>query len=165
MRAENAGIVYDALTGAGAHPAGLYAQTSMRIEKGYCAMGHELDGDLTPIEAGLEFATRKSGGFVGAEALDARRAKGTVRKVVSLRFVDISAVPLGHEPIHSGGVIVGQTTSAAFGFRIGAPIALGLAEGLADGQRVQVDISRILYDAYVSIEPLFDPKGERMRPC
>ena len=32
-------------------------------------MGHELDSDTTPIEAGLAFATRKSGGFIGSEAL------------------------------------------------------------------------------------------------
>ncbi len=165
MRTENAGSVYDALNAAGARPAGLYAQTSMRIEKGYRAMGHELDGDITPIEAGLAFATRKSGGFIGAEALEARGAEGAVQKIVALRFVDTNAVPLGHEPIYAGGRIVGQTSSAAFGFRIGAPIALGHAEGLVDRQRVQVDIARILYDAYVSVGPLFDPEGERMRAC
>ena len=59
---ENATAIWAALTVAGARPAGLFAQTSMRIEKGFCAMGHELDGDLTPIEAGLDFATRKTGG-------------------------------------------------------------------------------------------------------
>ncbi len=164
-RTEDAGIVYDALHAAGARPAGLYAQTSMRIEKSYCAMGHELDGDITPIEAGLAFATRKSGGFIGAEALVARLAEGAVQKIVALRFVDINAVPLGREPIYADGRIVGQTSSAAFGFRIDAPVALGHAERLVDRQRVQVDISRILYDAYVSVGPLFDPKGERMRAC
>ena len=165
MRTEDAGAVYDVIIEAGARPAGLYAQTSMRIEKGYCAMGHELDGDITPVEAGLAFATRESGGFIGAEALAARRAEGAVRKVVSLRFVDTNAVPLGHEPIYAGNTIVGQTSSAAFGYRIGAPVALGHAEGLVDRQRVQVDISRNLYDADVSVGPLFDPKGERMRKC
>ena len=40
-RAGDAPAVYAALTGAGAVPAGLYAQTSMRIEKGFAAMGHE----------------------------------------------------------------------------------------------------------------------------
>ena len=39
---DNAKPIYDAMIAAGARPAGLYAQTSMRIEKGFCAMGHEL---------------------------------------------------------------------------------------------------------------------------
>ena len=51
-RAGDAPALYAAMTAAGARPAGLYAQTSMRIEKGFCAMGHELDGDLSPIETG-----------------------------------------------------------------------------------------------------------------
>ncbi len=164
MKAENATVVFDALVAAGAQPAGLYAQTSMRIEKGFCAMGHELDGDVTPVEAGLDFATRKSGGFIGAQALVERRGASGPSKVVSLRLDDLSAVPLGHEPIYSNGKIVGQTTSAAFGHRVGAPIALGYVKGLENGDRVQVDIARTLYDATVTLGPLFDPEGQRMRP-
>lgn len=163
-RAENAPAIYAALTGAGAVPAGLHAQSAMRIEKGFCAMGHELDGDVTPIEAGLDFATRKSGGFIGAEALARRREAGAESQIVSLRFDDPEAVPLGHEPILANGRIVGQTTSAAFGVRVGAPVALGQAAGLRDGQRVQVDIARKLQKAVVTRGPLYDPEGARMKP-
>ncbi|MEM0945095.1 MAG: FAD-dependent oxidoreductase, partial [Pseudomonadota bacterium] len=52
-RAENAPAIFAAFQAEGARPAGLYAQTSMRIEKGFRAMGHELDGDVTPWEVGL----------------------------------------------------------------------------------------------------------------
>ena len=79
MKAKNSAAIYTALANLGAKPAGLYAQTSMRIEKGFCAMGHELDSDVTPIDAGLDFATRKAGGFIGAEALAECRKKGVVR--------------------------------------------------------------------------------------
>jgi len=163
LPSEHAGVVYDALSAAGARPAGLYAQTSMRVEKGFCAMGHELDSDVTPIETGLAFATRKSGGFIGAEAIEARRSAGAVPTVISLRFDDINAVPLGHEPIYANDTIVGQTSTAGFGFRVGAPVALGHGKGLKDGQRVQIDIARTLFDATVSTKPLFDPNGTRMR--
>ena len=127
-------------------------------------MGHELDGDVTPIETGLAFATRKTGGFIGADAMNARHAAGAVPSVFSLRFDDVNAVPLGHEPIYAGDTIVGQTSSAGFGFRIGAPVALGHGKGLKDGQHVQVDIARTLFDATVSTKALFDPDGTRMRP-
>lgn len=163
MLTKNAQAVYGALTAAGATPAGLYAQTSMRIEKGFCAMGHELDGDTTPIETGLDFAVRKSGAFIGAEALAERRVTGARTKIVSLRFDENEAVPLGHEPIYSGDRIVGQTSSTAYGFRVGAPIALGHADGLSDGQKVKVDIARKFFEATVTIGPLFDPQGTRMR--
>lgn len=156
--------IYKALTAAGAKPAGMFAQTSMRIEKGFCATGHELDGDVTPIATGLDFATRKSGGFIGAEALEAAREAGARSHVISLTLDDETAVPLGHEPIHVDGKIVGQTTSCAFGYRIGKPVALGHSDvPLEDGARVQVDIARQLFDATVTLGPLFDPTGSRMK--
>ncbi len=163
-RAENAGAIYAALTGAGARPAGLFAQTSMRIEKGFCAMGHELDGDVSPIAAGLDGMTRKAGGFIGFEAMEKRRAGGEVSRVVSLTLEDQMAVPIGHEPVLWGGEIVGQTTSAAYGWRVGAPVALAHVDRpLQDGARVEVNIAGTLFAATVTLGPLFDPAGTRMR--
>jgi 4-methylaminobutanoate oxidase (formaldehyde-forming) len=161
---ENAKPIYDALVAAGATPAGLYAQTSMRIEKGFCAMGHELDGDTSPIEAGLMFAVRKSDGFVGHDALMERKASGAFCKTVSITIMDENAVPLGHEPIYLNGEIIGQTSSCGFGYRVGKPIALGHVNTPLDtGTQVQIDIARTLYDAEITLGPLFDPNGTRMK--
>ncbi|MQX37113.1 GcvT family protein [Roseospira navarrensis] len=167
-RVEAARDVYAALTGAGAAPAGLYAQTAMRIEKGFLAMGHELDSDITPVEAGLAGLTRKAGGFIGAEALRARRAEGACARIVSLTLDDPQAVPLGHEPVHLGDRIIGDTTSCAFGYRIGRPVALAVLKDLSTpvetGTRVQVDIAGHRLDATVTWGPLYDLQGARMRP-
>lgn len=162
---ENAAPIYDALTAAGARPAGLFAQTSMRIEKGFCAMGHELDADLTPIDAGLDFATRKSGGFTGASALQKSRDKGAKSKIISLLLDDQHAVPLGHEPVYLNGTIIGQTTSCAYGYRVDRPVALAaVRSSVPDGGKVQLDLAGQLYEASVSSAPLYDPTGGRMRP-
>lgn len=163
-KASEASVLYAAMTQLGARPAGLFAQTSMRVEKGFCAMGHELDSDINPIECGLEFATRKKGGFTGFEALEARRAEGAINRVISLVLDDDQAVPVGHEPIYLDGKIVGQTSTCAFGYRVGKPIALGhVSLPIADGTTVQLDIARQLYSATVTLGPLFDPAGSRMK--
>ena len=163
-RTEDAAKIYASMTAAGAQPAGLFAQTSMRIEKGFCAMGHELDGDLSPIEVGLDFATRKNGGFNGYDAMMQRRANGAINKVVSLTFSDPDAVAIGHEPICVDGQIIGQTTSCAFGYRVGAPVALGwVSQPLENGAHVQVDIAGKMHDATITRGALFDPVGARMR--
>lgn len=163
-KSENAAAIYAALTDAGALPAGLFAQTSMRIEKGFCAMGHELDSDLTPVDAGLDFATRKKGGFIGAEALAEARNSGAAARVISMKFADQNAVPLGHEPIYLEGAIIGQTTSASYGYRIGCPVALASVKSpVADGTQVEVDIAGQMFAAAVVIGPLVDPDGHRMR--
>ena len=163
-KSDDARAVYAALIDAGATPAGLFAQTSMRIEKGFCAMGHELDSDLTPIEAGLAFATRRSGGFVGFEAMQARQANGAKPSVISLRFDEAKAYPLGHEPILMDGKIIGQTTSCAFGYRIGKPVALGhVSVPLAGSSKVEVNIAGELAAASVVNGALYDPDGSRMK--
>ena len=163
-RTHDAPAVYAALTAAGAVPAGLFAQTSMRIEKGFCAMGHELDSDNSPAEAGLMFATRNSGGFIGFDALEERRNAAPQSTICSLRLTDDAATPLGHEPIYLDDQIIGQTSSCAFGYRVGSPVALAhFHVPIADGARVAVDIARQRFDAVVSNGPLFDPAGQRMR--
>ena len=68
-RAAEAPRLYDALYAAGARPSGLFAQTSMRIEKRYLAMGHDLDADVSPLEAGLDFAICWDKPFIGRDAL------------------------------------------------------------------------------------------------
>lgn len=163
-KAENAAAIHAALTKAGAVPAGLFAQTSMRIEKGFCAMGHELDGDITPVEAGQLGAVRKGGGFIGSEALQARVAAGADPRILSLAFADVSAVPLGHEPVRHAGRIVGMTSSCAFGYRVGRPVALAhMNENLQDGAEVEVDIAGQRTAATVRHGALFDPEGRRMK--
>ena len=127
-------------------------------------MGHELDSDVSPIETGLDFATRKKGGFIGADALAQRRKNGAAPHVISLKLDNENAVPLGHEPIYADGKIVGQTSSCAFGYRVGKPVALGhVKRVIEDGARVQVDIARELFEATVILGPMFDPSGTRMK--
>ncbi len=163
-KVENCAKIYSAFTAEGAKPAGLFAQTSMRIEKGYCAIGHELDSDISPIEAGLMFAVRKTGGFMGHKALDARLRSGAELSVVSLIFDDREVVPLGHEPIYLDGEVIGQTTSCAFGYRLNAPIALAhVHTRLKDGTTLIVNIAGRETTAQVKNGALFDPDGSIMR--
>ncbi len=163
-KASNAGCVYDALHAAGARPAGLYAQTSMRIEKGYRAIGHELDSDVTPLEAGLAFAVDWDSDFIGREALLRRRDQGVKSRIATILLDDIDAVPLGNEPVYSRGRIVGKTTSAAFGYRVGRPLALAEIDApISDDTAVEIDIARRMSPGRVTFQPAFDPGGKRMR--
>jgi len=163
-KAADAGRVHDALHAAGARPAGLYAQTSMRIEKGYRAIGHELDSDLTPLEAGLAFAVAWDSDFIGREALLRRRDEGIRSRIVTILLDDKDAVPLGNEPVYVGSEIVGKTTSAAFGYRVGRPLALAEIDAtIGENTAVEIDIARRMSPGRVTLQPAFDPGGNRMR--
>ena len=165
-KAEHAAEIYAALQKLGAQPAGLFAQTSMRIEKRFLAYGRELDSEISPLEAGLASVVDWSKDFIGRSALAAQRKTGVQNRIVSIIFDDNCAIPLGDEPVLKAGKIVGKTTSAAFGFRINAPIALAKISGksaLSDGMRVDVNIARRLFSGRVINGPAFDPTGIRMK--
>ena len=161
-RAADASAIHAALMEAGAVPAGLHAQTSMRIEKGFAAMGHELDGDIGPVEAGLDRLCSRMKSFIGSDALAERRRTGR-RSLATIVLDDPDAQPLGHEPVLLDGRIAGQTTSAAFGYRIGRPLALAHVCGVPDGAAVEVDIAGQRHAGRLGFAPAFDPEGSRMR--
>ena len=164
---DRADTVYAALHEAGARPCGVLAQTSMRIEKRFLAYGHDLDTDVTPLEAGLEFPIRWDKGFIGRTALQRLRDRPRKQSVVTIVFGDADAVPLGSEPVYVGDRIAGKTTSAAFGYRIGKPVALAMidTERLAGarGRRVDVDIAGTRAGGVATFEAAFDAEGTRMR--
>ncbi|MFT5116415.1 MAG: glycine cleavage system aminomethyltransferase T, partial [Parasphingorhabdus sp.] len=67
-------------------------------------------------------------------------------------------------PIYYGDRIVGHTTSAAFGYRIGKPIALAHVHiDNPDGMNVELDITGVRFKARMQYAPAFDPAGSRMK--
>lgn len=76
--------LWEAVTKVGAHPIGLGARDSLRLEMGYALYGQEIDDTITPFEAGLAWIVKlgKGSPFVGAEALRAQKERGLVRKLV-----------------------------------------------------------------------------------
>lgn len=164
---NDAAELYDLLFAAGASPAGIYAQTSMRIEKCFLAFGHDLDSDLNPLQAGLEFAIDWQSDFIGKQALLEIREQPQQHSIVSIVLDNKNSVPLGNEPVYYNGDIIGKTTSAAFGYRIGKPVAIALVKVLPeiklDQLNVEVDIARTSYSGTIQIKAAFDPVGKRMR--
>ena len=163
-RAQDAAAVGGALLAAGATPAGVYAQSSMRIEKAFAVWGHELDTDMTPPEAGLDFALDERKECIGSAALRAR--ENTAQRVVTIVLDDPAAVPIGGEPVQVKDIFIGQTTSAAFGYRVQKPVALAVVDSrplaAAEG-RVQVNIAGEIFAGTASTAPAFDPQGKRIR--
>jgi 4-methylaminobutanoate oxidase (formaldehyde-forming) len=135
----------------------------LRIEKGYRAWASDLDAETTPDEAGLSFAVKRDKGeFIGRDALDAEPGQ----KLVSLVLEDPRSIALGSEPVRTeAGEIVGRVTSGGFGYAVGASIAYAYvpAELAQPGRRMSVDIFGEWVDAEIRPEPLYDPRGERLR--
>jgi 4-methylaminobutanoate oxidase (formaldehyde-forming) len=173
---EFATHVYDELCAAGTdlglRPVGLAAMNSLRLEKGYRDMGIDIDNTDTPLGAGLGFtiAWDKPGGFVGREALLARKAQGPPPdRVVSVIVDDPDAELFGNEPLLHHGSWVGYVRAAGFGHTVGGPVGLvqvhheeGVTgDWLAEGGFTLHTPARNL-PARLQIPPLYDPKRLRI---
>ena len=138
----------------------------MRIEKRFPAYGHDIDTDVNPLEAGLGFAIRWDKDFIGRTALERVRNRSPAQRIGSVVLDDADAVPLGHEPVYLRDRIVGNTTSAAFGYRIGRPVALATLDAgrvSEPGERcVEIDIAGARFPGTVTFGSAFDPKGTRI---
>jgi 4-methylaminobutanoate oxidase (formaldehyde-forming) len=145
-------------------PGGYRAIESLRLEKGYRVWGSDVTPSDTPFEAGLGFAVRMDKGeFIGRAALAA--AGDPARRLVCLVLDDPSAVVLGSEPVRVGGRTVGRVTSGGYGYTVGRSIAyayLPVTDGTV-GRRAEIVLFGRPVGAEVVAEPLFDPKGERLR--
>jgi 4-methylaminobutanoate oxidase (formaldehyde-forming) len=166
-RVENIEQLYNQLHAAGAKPAGMFAQSAMRIEKRFLAFGHDLDTDMNPFQAGLEFTLDWNSDFIGKAVLLEQRDQTPDSQLVSIVFDKVDAQPLGNEPVYHDGRIIGKTTSAAFGYRLGKPVAIALVDSTSnmnlDGFKVDVDIARSQNAGTISLTPAYDPTGSNMR--
>jgi glycine cleavage system T protein len=147
-------------------PAGYRAIDSLRLEKGYRVWGADITPEETPLEAGLGFAVKlEKGEFNGRTALQRAAAEGPRRRLACLVLSDFRSVALGNEPVFAGGEVVGRVTSGGVGYTVGKSIAYAsLPLELSDpGTRLSVEVFGKRVDAEVAAEPLYDPKGERIR--
>jgi 4-methylaminobutanoate oxidase (formaldehyde-forming) len=143
---------------------GYKAIDSLRLEKGYRVWGSDISPEDTPFEAGLGFAVKlDKGDFIGRDAL--LTADEPTRRLACLVLDDPRSVALGSEPVRVGGEIVGRVTSGGYGYTVERSIAYAYlpASSAAPGTRVEVEIFGEWIQGTAAEEPLFDPKGERIR--
>ncbi len=174
---EQATHVYDRLTEAGSHfglrHAGLKALASLRMEKGYRDYGHDIDNTDSVLEAGLGFAVdlKKPGGFLGKEAVEAKKAAGPMtRRIVQILVKDPEPMLYHAEIVRRNGKAVGYIRAASYGFTVGGAVGLAMIEA---GEPVnakyfeegtwEVEIAGKNYPAIASMKPLYDPTNEKVK--
>jgi 4-methylaminobutanoate oxidase (formaldehyde-forming) len=150
----------------GLRAAGYRAIDSLRLEKGYRYWSADITPDDTPYEAGLGFAVRLGkGDFTGKSVLTRQKAEGVQRRLACVGLADPLAVALGGEPVRVDGRITGRVTSGGFGYTVGMSIAYAYlpAELASPGTEVAIEIFGDWIGGMVMAEPLWDPKGDRIR--
>ena len=160
--------LYESVLEAGAKPFGMWALDSLRIEKGYRAWKGDLSTDYSLLEGGLERFIRfgKAQEFPGRLALLKEKQAGAKKKFATL-VVDAGEYDAPYmSTIWKDGRVVGETTSGAWGYRVGASIALAMVESrhAEPGTSIEIEIYGESYSAVVQEDkPLWDPGNLRLR--
>ena len=125
----HAEAIWNAVFAAGAafgiKPIGLGARDTLRLEKGFCLYGNDIDDTTSPLEAGLGWITKFSKSFVNSAELEAQKAAGVARKLVGFELWD-KGIPRHDYPITDAqGAVIGKVTSGTMSPTLGKAIGLG----------------------------------------
>src|SRR4051812_22397693 len=89
---ENADKIWNSIfevgTPQGLKPIGLGARDTLRLEKGFCLYGNDIDDTTSPLEGGLGWITKFTKDFTAKDILEKQKGEGVSRKLVGFEMVD-----------------------------------------------------------------------------
>jgi aminomethyltransferase len=121
-------------------PIGLAARDTLRLEKGYCLYGNDIDGTTSPIEAGLGWITKFSEGnnFINRDNLEAQKREGVEKKLVAFTIEDKGIPRKGYCIVDKNKNKIGEVTSGTMSPILGKGI--GLAYIKTEFSKIDTDI-------------------------
>jgi aminomethyltransferase len=129
IKNEDAHKMWDAIFEAGKEfniqPVGLGARDTLRLEKGFCLYGNDIDDKTSPLEAGLGWVTKFTKDFINSDELKNQKAAGVKNKLVGFEMID-RGIPRGHyELCDAQGNKLGDVTSGTQSPTLQKGIGLG----------------------------------------
>jgi aminomethyltransferase len=129
--AKDIKVIWDALMEAGADsgilPCGLGARDTLRLEKGYCLYGNDIDDTTSPLEAGLGWITKLKvdADFNSKDIFIQQKAEGIQNKLVGFKVNDRRVPRKDYEIKDEAGNVMGRVTSGTLSPSLSYPIGMG----------------------------------------
>ena len=140
----NAEKLWKTLRGAGEEfgliPCGLGARDTLRLEAAMPLYGHEMDEDISPLEAGLGLGVKlEKDEFIGRDAI---LAAGEPKRVRVGLAVTGRGIVREHQDVYLNGELIGHSTSGTHCPYLGKAVAMALldANHAETGTAVEVDV-------------------------
>jgi len=109
----------------GIKPIGLGARDTLRLEKGFCLYGNDINDTTSPLEAGLGWITKFTKNFVNRAALEKQKNEGVTQKLVGFEMVD-RGIPRHDYIIHdAAGNEIGKVTSGTQSPSLNKAVGMG----------------------------------------
>lgn len=117
FNAEHATIIWDKIMEAGKsfgiQAIGLGARDTLRLEKGYCLYGNDIDDTTSPIAAGLSWVTKLNKDFIGKTIISEAKTNGTDQKLVGFKMIDKGIPRHDYTVVDVDGNTIGRVTSGS----------------------------------------------------
>ena len=126
----------------GMKPIGLAARDTLRLEKGFCLYGNDIDDTTSPMEAGLGWITKFTKDFTNRATFEKQKAEGVTRKLVGLEMIDRGIPRHGHAIQDTNGNEIGIITSGTQSPSLNKAIGMGYVTtaNAAEGTEVNIMI-------------------------
>ena len=144
---------------------GARALMSLRLEKNWGAWGLDYRPDFTALESGLDQFINWNKDFIGKKASLDQKDRGITKKLTAL-IVETNDIDVIHdEAIFHNNECIGYVTSGGYAHYVNKSIALGYLpiEIIKKDTKLDIEINGNFYQANIIEEPLYDPKGEKIR--
>ena len=158
--AQQASKVVDALWKEGAKYGikwiGLGARDTLRLEKGYCLYGNDINESTNPIEAGLGWITKLAKGpFNGSDVITKVKERGAERKLVGFVMRTEKLIPRQGYDIVTNGKTIGKVTSGNICPGLGTGIGMGYVDTTlaAPGTLIEIAARGTYFPALVTKTP------------
>ena len=123
-------------------PIGLAARDTLRLEKGFCLYGNDINDTTSPIEAGLGWITKFTKEFINHEQLKAQKEGGATRKLVGIQLVDKGIARKDYPIVDSDGNEIGIVTSGTMSPTLNKAIAMAY---------VPKELSKVGSEVYIQV--------------
>lgn len=136
--------------------AGLGARDILRLEIGLSLYGHELNEQISPVEAGLSYFVDFDKTFVASDILKEQRDKGTAKSKIAF-MADSRRSPRQGFEIYAGDRLIGGVSSGVFSPMLTKGIGLGFVDSAfaKEGQDIRIVSGRTEIDAKVCGLPFY----------
>jgi len=143
-------------------PFGSRALMSMRLEKNWGAWTLDFRPDFTAKESGLDFFIDWNKNFIGKESAKKDNSKLKLTPLI-IETDDIDVT--NNEAVVKDGKSIGYITSGGYAHYVKKSIAYSYLDEkiLKTNEKFQVEINGNFYDSTIIKEPLYDPRGTKMR--
>lgn len=144
----------------GLQPIGLGARDTLRLEACYLLYGNDMDDSVSPLEAGISWATKlEKGEFIGRSALLEQKTKGLDRLLVAFKM-EGDGIPRHDMECYLGDHKIGKVTSGSVLPTVGGAGGLALLDPrqIKVGDSFEIDVRGKRKLARVVKKPLYNAK-------